>query len=282
MIQVHDLTFAYPHNAPVFKVFNWHVERGGIWTVLGPSGCGKSTLLMLLAGLLFPLSGEVRVAGERITRPRPRTGLILQAYGLLPWATVRENVALGLRVRRFYGADGRHVSPDAHVLDRAKTQARVDYWLTRLGIAEEADKYPGQLSGGQRQRVAIARTLVLRPDLLLMDEPFAALDAPTREGLQGLLLDLSIEAGLTVVLVTHTIEEAAFVGQQILLLQPRKPALGSHSPSRVMTREGPSPIPLSQVIPNPHTVDEERQRRTYRHSDTYHAMCAYLRARLEP
>jgi NitT/TauT family transport system ATP-binding protein len=282
MIKVHDLTFTYPHNGPVFEAFNWHVERGEIWVVLGPSGCGKSTLLMLLAGLLFPLSGEVRVAGEQIMRPRPRTGLILQTYGLLPWATVRENVALGLRIRRFYGADGRHVSRDTHVLDRAEAQARVDYWLVRLGIVEQADKYPGQLSGGQRQRVAIARTLVLRPDLLLMDEPFAALDAPTREGLQGLLLDLSAEAGLTVVLVTHTIEEAAFVGQQILLLQPQKPALGSHPLSWGMTGAEQSSIPLSQVIPNPHTADGEHQHRAYRHSDAYHAMCAYLRACLEP
>jgi NitT/TauT family transport system ATP-binding protein len=293
MIQIHDLVFAYPHHAPVFEAFNWDVAQGDIWAVLGPSGCGKSTLLMLLAGLLFPVSGEVRVGGERLTRPRPRTGLILQAYGLLPWATVRENIALGLRLRRFYGPDGRHVPRDARVLDKAEIQARVDYWLARLDIAKEADKYPGQLSGGQRQRVAIARTLVLRPALLLMDEPFAALDAPTREGLQDLLLDLSAEvevgrterqehARLTVVLVTHTIEEAAFVGQQILLLRPRMLSCWSSCLSESKGEEARRSTPLAQVIPNPHAMGGENQRRVYRRSDAYHAMCALLRNCLAP
>jgi NitT/TauT family transport system ATP-binding protein len=277
MIQVHDLTFAYAHHRPVFQAFNWCVERGDIWAVLGPSGCGKSTLLMLLAGLLFPTSGEVRVAGERLARPRPRTGLILQAYGLLPWATVRENVALGLRMRRFYGPDGRHVPSDVRILDKAEAQARVDHWLARLGIAEEVDKYPGQLSGGQRQRVAVARTLVLRPDLLLMDEPFAALDAPTREGLQDLILDLSIEAGLTIVLVTHTIEEAAFVGQQILLLRSGRWT----SPTPEGREESPPSRPSARVIPNPHPIEEAYQRRAYRHADAYYAMCEVLRNSLE-
>ncbi len=282
MIQVHNLTFAYSYRNPVFEMFSWHVRRGEIWAVLGPSGCGKSTLLMLLAGLLFPSSGEIWIDGERIVHPRPRTGLILQAYGLLPWATVWENAALGLRIRRFYGPDGRHVPQDARLLDIDEARARVDYWLARLGIAGDADKYPGQLSGGQRQRVAIARTLVMRPDLLLMDEPFAALDAPTRETLQGLLLDLSAEAGLTVVLVTHTIEEAAFVGQQILLLQPRRPSQGLFSSPARIREGGWLPNPLVQVVPNPHAMDGEDKRLAYRHSDAYHAMGALLRDCLEP
>jgi NitT/TauT family transport system ATP-binding protein len=180
----------------------------------------------------------------------------LQEYGLLPWATVYRNVALGLRIRRFYGPDGRHVPQDEDV-DRSETQARVDHWLRRLDITDLADKYPGQISGGQRQRTAIARTLALQPNLLLMDEPFSSLDAPTRESLQVLTLELCAEAGLTVILVTHNIEEAAFMGQQVLLL---------HAP----------PNRVARVTDNPHTADER-----YRCSGAYQTACSLLRDRID-
>jgi NitT/TauT family transport system ATP-binding protein len=255
MITVQNVTFAYDHHPPVFDHFTWRVATGEVWSVLGPSGCGKSTLLMLLAGLIQPQSGAVLIGGEPIQRPRPRTGLILQEYGLLPWATVWDNVALGLRIRRFYGPDGRHVPRDERI-DQEELKARVRHWLTRLDIADLANKYPGQLSGGQRQRTAIARTLALRPDLLLMDEPFSALDAPTREGLQTLTLSLCAEAGLTVVLVTHNIEEAAFMGQKVLLL---------HDP----------PNREAQIVENPHTADE-----AYRCSGAYQGACSRLRDRV--
>ena len=174
-----------------------------------------------MAGLLLPSGGTVLIAGGAVERPRPRTGLILQDHGLLPWATVRENASLGLDVRAMYGPDGRH-APSDRTIDREEARLRVAHWLERLGIDHLASKYPGQLSGGQRQRTAIARTLALNPDLLLMDEPFSALDAPTREDLQGLTVELRHEAGsgedLTTVIVTHTIEEAAFLGKRILVL----------------------------------------------------------------
>jgi len=217
MIHLQDMTFAYGNQQAVFKNWSWHIEQGEIWCVLGPSGCGKSTLLLLLAGLILPQNGSLTIGGKSISRPRPGTGLVLQEYGLLPWATIRHNVALGLKIRKFYGPDGRHVPRDVRFnTDEAKSI--VEHWLDRLGIHEIAAKYPGQVSGGQRQRTAIARTLVLNPDILLMDEPFSALDAPTRENLEALTLNLSKEVGLTVVLVTHSIEEAAFVGQRILVL----------------------------------------------------------------
>ena len=213
MIKIISLRFAYNNDqSPVFHDFNWHVERGEAWAVLGPSGCGKSTLLYLLAGLRLPGSGQILVDGDLLTRPRPQTGLILQDFGLLPWATVQQNAELGFQVRTFYGPDGKHAPASL------KANLSVNPWLERLGLAGERQKFPGQLSGGQRQRVAIARTLALNPDLLLMDEPFSSLDAPTREGLQELTLVLRKENNLTLVMVTHSIEEAAILGQKILLL----------------------------------------------------------------
>jgi NitT/TauT family transport system ATP-binding protein len=212
MIQLTALFFGYPQSSPVFDNFNWQVKRGETWAILGTSGCGKTTLLYLLAGLQHPTSGQILIDGQPLTRPRPRTGLILQDYGLLPWATVSQNAELGLKVRNFYGADGVH-TPQDYLPKRNVTP-----WLKRLGIAAFADKYPSQISGGQRQRAAIARTLALQPDLLLMDEPFASLDAVIREDLQHLTLELCAENSITLVIVTHNIEEAAAMGRKILLL----------------------------------------------------------------
>jgi NitT/TauT family transport system ATP-binding protein len=215
MIHVQELVFTYPNGTAIFEGFSWTVEQGEAWAIIGPSGCGKSTLLYLLAGLRQPTAGQVLIDGQRLRRPRPRTGLILQDYGLLPWATVRDNATLGLQIRAFYGPDGVHTPSDERFEDK---ESRVGYWLRRLGIDHVARQYPHQISGGQRQRTAIARTLVLRPDLLLMDEPFGALDALTREDLQNLTLELRAEQHLTTVIVTHNIEEAVFMGEKILVL----------------------------------------------------------------
>jgi len=251
MVVFDRLTYAYPHSQPVFLEFSWQVARGEAWAVLGPSGCGKTTLLYLLAGLRFPSSGRVLINGQPITRPRPQSGLILQDYGLLPWATVRQNAALGVRIRNFYGPDGTHAPRDFH------PEADATSWLLRLGLTDHADKYPSQLSGGQRQRTAIARTLALKPDLLLMDEPFSSLDAPTRESLQNLILELQGEQNLTLLIVTHSIEEAAFIGRKILLLSPP-----------------PNIQPM--IIENSSAGDPG-----YRDSDGYQSLCRDLRQRLE-
>lgn len=250
MLELQRLTFAYAHGAPIFDGFDWQAQRGEAWAVLGPSGCGKSTLLNLLAGLAQPTAGRVLVEGQPMLRPRPHTGLIIQDYGLLPWASVRENAALGLRVRNFYGPDGVHAPRDyTPTLD-------VDAWLERLGLLDVAGQFPGQISGGQRQRTAIARTLALQPDLLLMDEPFSSLDALTREGLQDLTLELWAEQRLTLLIVTHAIEEAAVLGQKILLL-------------------GQPPNRVPQVIDNPGVG-----RPGYRESAQCQAVVRELRERL--
>lgn len=242
MIHISGLTFAYNSKQPIFLNFTWQVAKGESWAIIGPSGCGKTTLLYLLAGLRHPLAGMITVNGSPVLRPRRETGLILQDYGLLPWATIAENVALGLKIRG--------ISP--------KEQKRlVAAWLERLGIGSLADHYPGQVSGGQRQRAAIARTLVLEPDLLLMDEPFSSLDALTREGLQDLIIDLGLEGSLTVVLVTHSIEEAVFLGRKILVLPM-------------------PPITMAEVIDNP-----EAGEIGYRRQPIYYKRCNQVRRAVE-
>lgn len=250
MINLEAITFEYSEGPPVFKDFNWQVRRGESWAVLGPSGCGKTTLLYLLAGLIFPTFGEIRIDDHLLIRPRPQTGLILQEYGLLPWASVKQNAELGLHIRGFYGPDGKHAPEVPKASD-------VDQWLHRLGLSAHAEKYPGQISGGQRQRTAIARTLALQPDLLLMDEPFSSLDAPTREGLQNLTLELADEQHLTMVIVTHAIEEAAILGKQILLLS---------DPTNTKT----------VVINNPGSGAKD-----YRNSNEYQNLCRDLRDRMD-
>ncbi len=255
MVSLDSVTFSYDNSQQnaslIFEGFSWRAERGEAWAVLGPSGCGKTTLLYLLAGLRFPTSGSVSIYEKPLVRPRPHTGLILQDYGLLPWATVRQNIMLGLRLRNFYGPDGKHAPA------QPQTNQDVDPWIERLGLTPIQDKYPSQISGGQRQRAAIARTLVLQPDLLLMDEPFASLDAPTRESLQTLSQELWKEQNLTFVIVTHTIEEAVILGQKILVL--------SQPPTR-----------QAEIVENPGFSQID-----YRDSLEYITMCRNLRLRLE-
>jgi NitT/TauT family transport system ATP-binding protein len=177
----------------------------------------------------------------------------LQDYGLLPWATVWENVALIMRLGRFYrgkthGGDGPRPYPRSDI-----QPAQVDRWLARLGIAELRDKYPSQISGGQRQRTAIARSLLQQPDLLLMDEPFSSLDALTREDLQRLTVELRQETGVTTIVVTHIIEEAAYLGQLILVL-------------------GSPPNTVARVVANPGAGEV-----SYRGQPAFWQKCAELR-----
>jgi NitT/TauT family transport system ATP-binding protein len=169
--------------------------------LVGPSGCGKSTLLLLLAGLEKPDAGEIFLGSVPLERPPREVALVLQDYGLFPWKTVRSNVELGLRIRR-----------------ESIDWDRIMDLLVELDISDKLDVHPQQLSGGQKQRVALARALVLNPSLLLLDEPFAALDTLNRERLQELAAKLWRDRQFSMALVTHNIQEAVMLGQRILVM----------------------------------------------------------------
>lgn len=217
MIKVENMSFAYTAQPELFSGLNLEVSRGTSLAIIGPSGCGKSTFLYLLGGLIKTTSGSISMDGVLLKRPRPQTALVLQDHGLLPWATVWDNAVLGLKIRRFYGPDGKH-APSGREDNTSRDKEAVAYWLKRLEIDDLHDKFPAQLSRGQRQRTAIARSLVLSPDLLLMDEPFSALDAAIRHDLQKTMIELHRERKMTSVMVTHDIEEALFIGEKIMVL----------------------------------------------------------------
>ena len=175
-------------------------------SILGASGCGKSTLLRIVAGLVPHDGGEVRVAGQRVTRPAPEIGVVFQTSNMLPWLTVRQNLLLGTRLRK---------------IPKAKSEQRVAALLEMLGLAQFADHHPHELSGGMRQRASIGQILALEPKVLLMDEPFGALDALTRDNLNVELLRIWQEHRQTVLLVTHSIEEAVFLSDRVIVMSAR-------------------------------------------------------------
>jgi len=181
------------------------IRRGERLVLLGPSGCGKSSLLKSIAGFLPPASGRVLLDGRPVSRPGPDRMMVLQDFEqLLPWLTVRRNLVAALSWARRSR--------------RAEAEATADDMLRRVGLARVADQYPNTLSGGMKQRVAIARALALRPEVLLMDEPFAALDAMTRRRMQEELLALCEATGVTTIFVTHAIDEAIVVGSRIVVM----------------------------------------------------------------
>ena len=182
------------------------LDKGALLSVLGPSGCGKTTLLNILAGFLAPTQGEVTLEGRAIHGPGPERGMVFQQGALFEWMSVRDNVSFGPRMR------GRK---------RADWAGPVDHLLDVVGLQDFKDKAVYELSGGMQQRVALARCLAGDPDVILMDEPLGALDALTREKMQGLILRLWQETGKTIILITHSVEEALLLGQRLIVMAPR-------------------------------------------------------------
>lgn len=186
-------------------------------TVVGPSGCGKSTLLRLILGSELPSEGTLHVEGRAARRPDRHRGIVYQRYSLFPHLTVLENVIFGLDLEAFSIA-ARWFRPGAYRRDRERYAERASEYLKRMNLAEAADKYPHQLSGGMQQRVAIAQAAIMEPAILLMDEPFGALDDSTRQEMQLFILELWERSEMTILFVTHDLEEALFLGTRILVL----------------------------------------------------------------
>ncbi|MEQ4567047.1 ABC transporter ATP-binding protein [Paenarthrobacter sp. CAP02] len=204
------------------------VRDGEFLTLVGPSGSGKTTLLDLLAGLSSPTSGEVLVDGKPVTGPGKDRAVVFQQYALFPWRTASANVSIGLE----------GVGPDGKKLNRRERAAKAKEYLALVGLAGFEDRYPHELSGGMKQRVAIARSLAYEPDVLLMDEPFAALDAQTREQLQDELLRIWKATGKTIVFITHGIDEAVYLGERVAVLSARPGRLKEIVDINIPDREG--------------------------------------------
>ncbi|MDR3114237.1 MAG: ABC transporter ATP-binding protein [Treponema sp.] len=203
------------------KDLNLKVKQGEFITIVGPSGCGKSTFLDILAGLSESSSGEIFIDGRRIRGPALDRGIVLQGYALFPWRTVRQNIEYGLEIKK---------------VKKAERKAISDRFIDLVELDAFADSYPYELSGGMKQRVAIARALAYDPEVLLMDEPFAAVDAQTRETLQDELLNIWEKTGKTIIFITHSIEEAVFLADRVAVM--------SSSPGyfkRIVTVELPRP-----------------------------------------
>lgn len=236
MIEFRSATLGYDDHK-VIAGLSMRIEKNKRYAIIGPSGCGKTTLLYGMAGIIKPVDGMICIAGNPIKKSRKETSIILQEYGLFPWKTVWQNMTLPLIIRN------------------ALSEEAITYChklLGELGLSEKSGSYPSQLSGGQKQRVAIARSWSTMPDLLLMDEPFSSLDAMTREGLQESVLEFQKKSEMTLVVVTHSIEEAVYLAEFII----------------AMSSEGT----IEDIVENPNQGPIN-----YRDSKAFYEMCLSIR-----
>jgi NitT/TauT family transport system ATP-binding protein len=211
---------------------HFHAKRGELICILGRSGCGKSTLLKILAGFLKPSAGQVLLEGHPVEGPSPERCVVFQEDALFPWLTVAENIGFGLRVKG---------------LDRGSRRRTVERYLSLVGLTEFRDYLPRAISGGMKQRVSLARVLILEPRVLLMDEPFASLDAQTREEMQSLLLTLRRRLSQTILFVTHDVNEAVVLADRILLMGKEPGSIREEIPvplPRPRGREDPAYLEL--------------------------------------
>jgi NitT/TauT family transport system ATP-binding protein len=211
VVEARSLTVEYERSRGkdtlvALKDFSVDVKEGEFLTIVGPSGCGKSTFLNLLAGLTFPADGELLVNGEPVTGPAQDRALVFQEYALMPWRTVEGNVRFGLEMQRRIDSS---------------TPKKVAHYIDLVGLNGFEDAYPRELSGGMRQRVGLARALATEPRILLMDEPFAAVDAMTRELMQDEVAQIVVETGQTIVFITHSVDEAITLGDRIVVVTDR-------------------------------------------------------------
>jgi NitT/TauT family transport system ATP-binding protein len=227
VVAIRGITKYYSADVHALEKIDLGIPVGQMTTFLGPSGCGKTTLLKIIAGLLEPTEGEVLVKGVPVSGPGPERAFVFQDFALLPWATVLRNVAFGLELRR-----------DA----KAKREEVARHYIAEVGLAGFELKYPHELSGGMRQRVGLARALAVNAEVLLMDEPFSAVDEQTRRKFQEDLLRLLTVEKKTVIFVTHSIEEAVYLSDQIVLLSPRPGRIHSIIRPDISRDAGPDEI----------------------------------------
>ena len=241
-LELHQVAYTYPGWPPVVQGVDWTLPEGEFHCLVGRSGCGKTTWLKLAAGLLMPDAGSLRLQGQVLQEPTPSMGFVFQSPTLLPWLSVLDNVLLPIRLHRAVQSDD---------LERANAL------LAQMGLSPWVAQSPARLSGGQQSRVAIARALITDPALLLMDEPFAALDAITREELQDELAQLCRARRTSVLFVTHDMAEAVYLADRVAVM----------SRGRVVAQ---MPVPL-----------ERPRRRELRYSAEFNALCAHLRAAMD-
>ena len=210
-VRFEHVSLAFPTTAGPLQVVDdvsYDIDEGEFVAVIGPSGCGKTTMMNMLAGFQKPSAGRVLLDGREIDGPGPARGVMFQEYGVFPWLTVRENIAFGLTLK-------------ANRVPPSERDAIVARYLDLMGLAGFAQAYPKHLSGGMRQRLALARAYAVRPQFLLMDEPFGALDAQTRSNMQNLLLAILAAERKTVMLITHSVEEAIYLASKIVIVTAR-------------------------------------------------------------
>ena len=252
LLQLEDVVVRYhDSHGKLFTVLNdidFKVSAGEFITVIGPSGCGKSTLLRMILGSEQPAEGTVQFEGRHVTSPDRNRGIVFQKYSLFPHLTVLDNLVFGLDMEQFT-IPGRVFTPFKFRRRRREFRDEARAYLKRVGLAEHEDKYPHQLSGGMRQRVAIAQSLIMKPRILLMDEPFGALDYSTRQDMQVVILEQWHQTGMTVFFVTHDLEEAVFLGTRtIILTQYYKTDAANSQGSKIVTDiplPGPHPKPTA-------------------------------------